>query len=516
MRISLPATILATFTVLAAASLLVGSQVARRESVERIARDRGSHEQLAFELSAELNRLDALYESHLRRLLDYAEIDTGPGFVSACRDVIGVRHYSRLNAKPGSRDLQVDCRWPGASSVSVPVFESNRLLPVTSRKLDPGQFFGPNATKPPWFREAGKPNLFFAVSNDEMRALVIDRGEVDAVVEDWMREWLRGPFSTILAAQGMDRVVSPRTVALAASGDQPPAAPDWVLPVRSQFGTWRIESWDARTTTRIWHAPTLAWSIVAAVFSLLVGFALATRAGRERRIAEQKVSFVNRVSHELRTPLTNMLLNLDAASEHIEEGTVSRRLALVREEARRLSRLIENVLTFSRRDRGGIDVNAHACDPAAVIDAVIEQFAPSFYRREIRVERSIGPMRTCLLDGDALAQIVANLLSNVEKYAPVGTVEIRMQLDADDLVISVADEGAGIPSSAAERIFQPFERVNNHLTEGVTGTGLGLAIARELAHRMGGILRLVPSTRGAKFELRVPAPVVPNLGSFAA
>jgi len=125
-------------------------------------------------------------------------------------------------------------------------------------------------------------------------------------------------------------------------------------------------------------------------------------------------------------------------------------------------------------------------------------------------------MRACLVDGDALAQIVANLLSNVEKYAPIGTVEIRTQFDGEELVIAVADEGPGVPASAAERVFLPFERLNSRLTEGVTGTGLGLAIARELAHRMGGTLKLMPSTRGAVFELRVPAPVVPNLGSFAA
>jgi signal transduction histidine kinase len=148
--------------------------------------------------------------------------------------------------------------------------------------------------------------------------------------------------------------------------------------------------------------------------------------------------------------------------------------------------------------------NARACDPAAVVDSVIEQFASSFSRREIQVRRSIGPMRTSLLDGDALAQVVANLLSNVEKYAPVGTVEIRMELDRDALVLTVADEGPGIPASAAERVFQPFERIHNHLTEGATGTGLGLAIARELAHRMGGTLRLMPQPSRCGFRTSRP------------
>jgi signal transduction histidine kinase len=517
MRISLPVLILATFTGLAVASLVAGSQFARRETSKRIERDRGSHEQLAFELSSEVGRLEALYESHLRGLLERAENDTGGGYVSACRNVRGVRHFSRLNAKPGPRDLQIDCRWPGMPPIAIPVFAKGPLFPGGFRRqLDAERFFGSNGSKPTWLRESGQPALFFTSRDNEARILTIDEAEVIAAIEGWMRNWLRGPFANIAVAGGHDRIVSPTKAVLASSGEQQPAVADWVLPIRSQFGTWRIESWDTRTIHRTWHVPTLTWSIAGAVCSLLLGFVLAARIRRERQLAEQRVSFVNRVSHELRTPLTNMLLNLDAASEHIEEGAASRRLALVREEARRLSRLIENVLTFSRRDRGEIDVKARACDPAAVIDSVVEQFTPSFARREIRVQRTTGAMRACLVDGDALAQIVANLLSNVEKYAPIGTVEIRTQFDGEELVIAVADEGPGVPASAAERVFLPFERLNSRLTEGVTGTGLGLAIARELAHRMGGTLKLMPSTRGAVFELRVPAPVVPNLGSFAA
>jgi hypothetical protein len=105
-----------------------------------------------------------------------------------------------------------------------------------------------------------------------------------------------------------------------------------------------------------------------------------------------------------------------------------------------------------------------------------------------------------------LAQILANLLSNVEKYVPGGMVEFAATLDADLLAIVVSDEGPGIPAEAAERIFRPFERLDSRVNEGATGTGLGLAIARDLAERMGGSLRLIPSTRGATFELRVPAP----------
>jgi signal transduction histidine kinase len=517
MRFSLSALILAAFCGLAGASLVIGTQFARRETVERIERERGSHEQLAHELSVELNRLDALYESHLRGLLTRAESDTGGGFVSACRNVRGVRHFSRLDAKPGAGDLQLDCRLPGMKPIPLPVFAGGSLFPGTQRReISPERFFDSNVPPSDWLREPGQPALFFTKRESEVRMLSIDEAEVLSAIEGWLGEWTSGPFANVAAAGGQDRVISPSRAVIANSGEQPSTVADWVLPVRSRFGAWRVESWDARTVRRSWHAPSLAWSAVGAITASLLGFALSSRIRSERRLAEQRVSFVNRVSHELRTPLTNMLLNLDAASEQIEEGAAARRLGLVREEARRLARLIENVLTFSRRDRGEIDVKARACDPAAIIDSVVEQFAQSFARREIRVRRTSESMRNCLLDGDALAQIIANLLSNVEKYAPVGTVDIRSRFEGHEFVIAVADEGPGVPASAAERVFLPFERLSSRLTEGVTGTGLGLAIARELAHRMGGTLKLMPSTRGAVFELRVPAPVVPGLGSFAA
>jgi signal transduction histidine kinase len=197
-----------------------------------------------------------------------------------------------------------------------------------------------------------------------------------------------------------------------------------------------------------------------------------------------------------------MLLNLDLVSAHTA-GEGAPRLALVREEAGRLGRLIENVLTFSRGEQGRLTLRACACQPSAVLEAVLEQFSAAFARRSIAVRREIAP-GTCVLDGDALAQIAANLLSNVEKYAAGCEVTITASLTAGEFTLTVADTGAGIPAHAADRIFLPFERLSSRLTEGVTGTGLGLAIARELAVHMSGTLRLLPSSRGAVFELRVP------------
>jgi signal transduction histidine kinase len=516
MRLPIPALVFAAFLALAAAIIAIGGLLARRQTVERLERDRGSHEQLASELGVELRRLETRYEAHVRALLTRAETDTGANFVNACRNIKGVRHFSRLHPKPSSRDVQIEIRVQNLPDVPVPVVKTG-VAPagIARRELLPEQLFPSEGTMRGWLREPGRPSLFIEHHAGAALLLSIDEEEVRTAIDGWLRNWMNRSFAEIDAAAGEDRIVGPRKAAVTESST-PATPPDWVLPVASQFGTWRIESWDARVLRQGWHAPTWIGAAALAVLSVGMGTWLAVRVRRERRQAEQRVSFVNRVSHELRTPLTNILLNLDVASDQIREKGPTQRLSLVREEARRLGRLIENVLTFSRCERDQLDVRARACAPTAVIEEVLEQFAPAFARRQITVRRHTEEVRKCMVDSDALAQIVANLLSNVEKYAPGSAVELRLRLEREQLILTVADEGPGIPAHAAERIFRPFERLDSRVTEGVTGTGLGLAIARELAHRMDGTLELIPSTRGATFEFRAPAPAVPDLRASSA
>ncbi len=297
-----------------------------------------------------------------------------------------------------------------------------------------------------------------------------------------------------------------------------PIRPDLLLPLRSRLGAWELASWDRREV-RVNYDPAVLTA--SGVLAVLVGLLAVLIYGQQRRaaaLAAQRVSFVNRVSHELRSPLTNILLNIDLASEAVDDspGEAARRLALVQEETRRLGRLIDNVLTFSRHEEGKLRAEPKACVPASVITAVIEQFAPSFARRALEVRCTGDLTAPCLLDADALAQILANLLSNVEKYVPGGQVEIAGVLGDGTLAIRVSDQGPGIPAEAAERIFRPFERLDTRINEGASGAGLGLAIARDLAAALGGTLCLLPSTRGACFELRVPAPSAPPLTAVSA
>lgn len=306
---------------------------------------------------------------------------------------------------------------------------------------------------------------------------------------------------------------------VAGAGPKQVGEPDFILPIHSRFGTWQLAAWDPVQTRVGYDAPTQAAAAALAVLVALLGVFGFVQQRRALALAAQRVSFVNRVSHELRTPLTNILLNLDLAAEGIGDDSPepARRLSLVHEEAQRLGRLIENVLTFSRSREGRIETrNLRACAPASVIRTVVDQFAASFARRGLAVNCTGENSGPCLMDADAFAQILANLLSNVEKYVPGGEVRIDSRVEGEMLTVTVTDQGPGIAAHEAERIFRPFERLDSRINEGATGTGLGLAIARELAESAGGSLRLAPSARGASFQLRMPAPPAPGLGVISA
>jgi signal transduction histidine kinase len=515
-----PRTTLLLLFGLAIVILVGGLHLARKEESVRVDRDREPLQCFSGELQLELQRLEALYESHLARLARLPKPNDAFEVRRAADRLIGIRQFSLLHrdTKPAP-DLHVQTSPSPNERTPIPTFESPRgggsAVPVllTKEKLfnDGGETSG-------WIEEPGKPLMFWQLaSSNEVVVLMIDTPAVQEAINRWLQTWAGQRFDPVRSSGGSDQLRAHDGRPLLAEGGAEATRPDLVLPLRSRLGTWELASWDRRETRGHYDVAALTASSAVAVLVALLGVIVFAQQHRAAALAAQRVSFVNRVSHELRTPLTNILLNVDLAAEALEERPEpARRLALVQEEARRLGRLIENVLAFSRYEQGKLRTEPRACIPANIIAAVVEQFVPSFARRALEVHCTGGLAAPCLLDADAFAQILANLLSNVEKYVPGGTVEIVGALLAGTLTVTVTDQGPGIPSDAAERIFRPFERLGSRVNEGASGTGLGLAIARDLAVTMGGSLRLVPSTRGASFELRVPAPPAPPLSAVSA
>jgi len=252
---------------------------------------------------------------------------------------------------------------------------------------------------------------------------------------------------------------------------------------------------------------------LAAVGLALVGLAVYfyRESSREIRQAAQRVSFVNQVSHELKTPLTNIRMYAELMDEGLpgEEDKIQKYLSIIVSESQRLSRLIGNILTFSRKQRNKLTLHSSPGVADEVIQSVLENFRASFETNKIDVTFDGGARQLVNIDRDALEQILGNLFSNVEKYAASGGImKVESRHTDGQTIITVTDAGPGIPSRQREKIFLPFKRISNKLTDGVSGTGIGLSIARELARLHGGDIVVLQSPGGASFQLTIATPPV--------
>ncbi|MBM4034788.1 MAG: HAMP domain-containing histidine kinase [Planctomycetes bacterium] len=295
-----------------------------------------------------------------------------------------------------------------------------------------------------------------------------------------------------------------------AAGEKPQAA----LALSPPLAAWRLDYFAASGELKAALRGGLRLTLVAGLLGLgivLVGvaFYVYRETSREMREAAQRVNFVNQVSHELKTPLTNIRMYAELLESGVadDEERRSRYLGVIVTESERLSRLIANVLTLARKQRGKLTLHPAAGCVDERAAAVIERFRPLLAAKGVEVAFDPAAPASVSLDGDALEQILGNLLSNVEKYAASGGhVAIATLQDGDTTTLTVSDRGPGIPKGHEARLFEPFHRVSDRLNEGVTGTGIGLAIARDLARLHGGDLALCPADAGACFKLTLRTP----------
>jgi signal transduction histidine kinase len=294
---------------------------------------------------------------------------------------------------------------------------------------------------------------------------------------------------------------------------QPQEQPLVGISLRAPLSPWRLTYFRSGLAATAELGSSVLFNLIAALIVFAIALGLMAiyfyrESSRELRDASQRVSFVNHVSHELKTPLTNIRMYAELLQESLDDADekTSRHLDVVVSESVRLSRLINNVLTFGRQQRKSLKLRMNEEVVDRIITAVIESFSPSLKARGVDVEFQAGAPDRVHVDPDALGQIIGNLLGNVEKYAPdSGEVRVESQQDGDTTTITVSDNGPGIPQAERENIFKPFVRLSSRVTDGVAGTGIGLSIARELARLHGGDLELVSSGPGAVFRVTIHA-----------
>ena len=292
----------------------------------------------------------------------------------------------------------------------------------------------------------------------------------------------------------------------------PSARPDLSLPLPRPLHAWQLSHFSAPGSAMatagdgVWLS-TLASVSAVALALIVAGVFLYRENTRQSREALQRVSFVNQVSHELKTPLTNIRMYSELLQQSLgdTEEKAQRQLAIISAESERLGRLINNVLSFAKQQRGTLSLRRSRVLVDPIISETLAVFAPAFETAGIAVSFDAGAEQPALIDGDALRQIVTNLLSNAEKYAAGSPLHLESAQDEKGITICVRDQGPGIQSGDVERIFEPFARLSSRVDEGVSGTGIGLPIARHLARLHGGELtvRSAPG-QGSTFRLYLP------------
>lgn len=303
------------------------------------------------------------------------------------------------------------------------------------------------------------------------------------------------------------------SVLFASRPDEQPAYPA-EIPVRPMFGGG---------TVRASVVPEMAEQLVIGglpadrtpVF-LMIFFLAAALAGaalvqlrREDHLARLRQDFVASVSHELRTPLAQVRLFTETLRLGRTRNAEERAWALdnIDREALRLTHLVENILQYSRSERGVATGAKEPADLGAEARGAVRDFAPlvPVGRASIRVETSTPLFAE--IHRDSIRQVVLNFLDNAVRYGPVGqTVHVRAERTAGGAVrIVVDDQGRGVPPAERRAVFEPFRRGEGRVGSAVAGSGIGLAVVNEIAAAHGGRAWVEDAPGGgARFAFEIP------------
>lgn len=267
--------------------------------------------------------------------------------------------------------------------------------------------------------------------------------------------------------------------------------------------TWQVSVYGVSTPLwNVWLWGSALIILLLAAVALLL-FSLWREYTRTARQARQQVDFVSQVSHELKTPLTNITLYAELLREGLDDEQTRelRYVDVITQEGQRLTRLIQNILTFTRAPK----LHLQPVDIPFLITDIAQVFTPALEAKGMTIQISCPENLTLHSDRDVITQIVSNFLSNAEKYAAQGKrVDLTVEHMAGKTEIAVRDYGPGIAEKEMKMIFRPFYRVKSTLTEGVSGTGIGLTIACQLAQRLQGSIHVTAAHPGVRFTLILP------------
>ena len=294
---------------------------------------------------------------------------------------------------------------------------------------------------------------------------------------------------------------------------------NWKIPLVSREISEILPRWEAAAyltdpeiiSTQARSIAVVMWVLIfILIISILIGGILILKSFySEIILAQQKTTFVSNVSHELKTPLTSIRLFAEMLKEERQPDKVKQKkyLGLMVSETERLTRLIGNVLDFSRMGQKKKQYNKENIDITGLCRTLMEGQRLRLEQKDFALKFSASTDNTKVFaDSESLKQAILNLISNAEKYS-TGKKAIEMELSLTDgyVLIKIKDRGIGIPAKHAKKIFKEFYRIDDSLTSRVRGSGLGLTIAAKIITGHNGSISHIPNPGGGSiFRIKLP------------
>lgn len=230
-----------------------------------------------------------------------------------------------------------------------------------------------------------------------------------------------------------------------------------------------------------------------------------------RRLQRIRTEFIDNLSHELRTPLTTVRLLTEMLADELAgadvPARVRERVATIDVETGHLVQMVNELLDLSRIEQAGSHLSMEDVALGELVTRALDRLRTFAERQGVTLHSDL-PADLPLVRGDEerLGQVLVNLLHNAVKFSPEGrAVTVSAVPEPDAMVVSVTDQGVGIPVEDQARIFERFYKVDRARRRGMGGTGLGLAIARHIVEAHGGHLWVVSEEgRGSTFSFRLP------------
>ncbi len=272
------------------------------------------------------------------------------------------------------------------------------------------------------------------------------------------------------------------------TGMKEPASKPFVdTSVGKHFPGWKVElyfkGWDVFEKAERKQIAVYTWTGVLVIVLILAAGGLAGQAvNKQIKINKLKNDFIATVSHELKTPLASMRVLVDTLLEgnYKDQQQVQEYLELTSKENKRLSRLIDNFLTFSRMERNKQAFEIVQTNPAVIARAAAEAVKTKFANRRCKFEINVSEnLPSVMADRDAMVTVLVNLLDNAYKYSyDDKNIMLRVYHEDSAVCFSVSDNGTGMSSRATKKIFNRFYQIDRSLSRRAEGCGLGLSIAK--------------------------------------